>query len=278
VQFVKRYFFLAAGIVLCCVCLVLGVVTTFKSTSVVGRTGTFDCGSLWTPRNPQACVRRTMESENSRNFALALAVGGAVLAAAGLLVVRPPLLVLGPIVGQRLVLRSARPKDTDALMSTIDSIMTTENHWSPEDLVRFEVSLRCGALAHELTIWSISDKCIVGGISARRDPKIRGQRELGIWIGPAFRHRGFASEALALLASHLHERGIRRIVAESAETNDRVRRAFLVAGFTIEGTGQHLFADGDEVASIFYLYSPVSVDVRASSSELSSAAASHVED
>jgi [ribosomal protein S5]-alanine N-acetyltransferase len=201
-----------------------------------------------------------MESQNSRLFALVLAGFGGLLAGSGLVALwssHPAHhITLGPIVGQRLLLRLATPEDADGLASTIDEAMTTENHWAPEDVERFTEAVRCGTMTDQMIVWSVADECIVGAISARGLWKSPGQRELGIWIGPSHRHHGFAAEALALLANHLHRQGVSRVVAESADTNDYVRRAFLSAGFRIKGTGRHVFTDGEEVDSLLYIFSP----------------------
>jgi RimJ/RimL family protein N-acetyltransferase len=98
---------------------------------------------------------------------------------------------------------------------------------------------------------------LVGQIEARqpRDAMPTGVFELGIALFEERRGKGYGSEAIRLLTSHLFaEMDARRVQASTAAANVAMRRVFEKLGFVEEGVLRGFIAGPDGVGEDYVLY------------------------
>ncbi|MBM2619753.1 GNAT family N-acetyltransferase [Actinoplanes sp. LDG1-06] len=91
----------------------------------------------------------------------------------------------------------------------------------------------------QLAIADAADDRLVGGVCLKKTSWVRGYTEIGYWMRPGLRGRGFAAEATAGLARWGlgHER-IHRVELTAATGNIASQRVALKAGFTFEGVAR----------------------------------------
>jgi len=94
------------------------------------------------------------------------------------------------------------------------------------------------------------ENAIVGGGGFKGQPSDDGTIEIGYETRPAYRRRGYASEAVAALVRWALSRpGVRRVFAETAEDNIGSTGVLKATGFTPLGPGTEPGLDGFEFAS-----------------------------
>jgi len=81
-----------------------------------------------------------------------------------------------------------------------------------------------------------------------------GRAEVGVWFAPDAQGRGYATEAVDLLAGHaFDERRLHRLDAGAIATNDRSRALLERVGFTEEGRRRdYYFVGGERVDRVEY--------------------------
>ena len=140
---------------------------------------------------------------------------------------------------ERLFLRPAWPEDFDdlrsmleekgfdrkgALASPVDPEIVHQ-YLGPERDPRFPVFMVC--------LRSPAGPVVVGAIGLARARGV--EAELGYWIVPAHRGRGYAAEAVDALLRHAVLLGHRRLVACHCEHEDDARRVYESVGFRATG-------------------------------------------
>lgn len=82
---------------------------------------------------------------------------------------------------------------------------------------------------------------LVGGIGLGR---IEDEVELGYWIAPAHRGRGFAREAVRAVLAQARSLGHRRVVASQFADNPATRDVLEETGFSDSGNERERFSEG----------------------------------
>ena len=134
--------------------------------------------------------------------------------------------------GAKVRLRTTVDGDRSALV-TIRSTPAVQERWRGEDLeAEFDAALDDDE-SHQLTIEGLVSGAIVGMIqfAEEDDPDYR-HASLDIYLDPAAHGRGFASDAIRTLVSHLVEdRGHHRLTIDPAADNEPAIRCYSAAGF-----------------------------------------------
>lgn len=101
----------------------------------------------------------------------------------------------------------------------------------------------CTRLAHptrpghcgDFAIESRAEGRLAGGIGVRNEDRERGHAEVGYWIAPWARRRGYAVEATRMITAHLFRQGFHRVHLLIATGNHASQAVARRAGFTEEG-------------------------------------------
>ena len=168
---------------------------------------------------------------------------------------------MGPI-----TLRPLGAKEWPSFCNLVDDEIITQNGWTSEwkadiekatDLARLGVFPSDRSLAPKLVdfvIASRSEGTVMGSISL--NPLSDGSldaAEVGYWIGPEYRRRGFATAALDAISRfgfvHL---GLTRIVASTAANNAASIKVIESASFTFTGAGTVTLPNGVATAARMY--------------------------
>jgi RimJ/RimL family protein N-acetyltransferase len=108
-------------------------------------------------------------------------------------------------------------------------------HPYPEDgAVRFVEDLvlpgRAAGTEHAFVV--VADGEVVGHITVKDVDRVRGEAEIGYWIGRPYWGRGYASEAVRLVVAFaLEDLGLRRLYAHVLAHNPASGRVLEKAGF-----------------------------------------------
>lgn len=133
--------------------------------------------------------------------------------------------------GRRVRLRTTTAADRDALVA-IRSTDEVRRWWRGDDLpAEFDADLADDDL-HQLTIED-GDGTIVGLVQfgEEDDPDYR-HASIDIYVDPAAHRRGYASDAISTLASHLFaERGHHRLTIDPAAENEAAIACYASVGF-----------------------------------------------
>lgn len=145
------------------------------------------------------------------------------------------------LTGEGLVLRTTHPEDAAELRRI--RLEPEISRWWDEPEENFPMDL--DADLTRLTILAADE--IVGMVQfgEEPDPKYRSA-SLDIFISAARQRRGFASEALRLVAAHLtSERGHHRLVIDPAADNEAAIACYSKLGFRAVGRMRRSERDGD---------------------------------
>ena len=162
--------------------------------------------------------------------------------------------------GNGVVLRPLREEEADVLFAFWESDSAGRvAPVSPAARRRLERRITHGGRFREgrIDLAIDADDELVGQIEARqpRDAMPTGVFELGIALFEERRGKGYGSEAIRLLTSHLFEEmDARRVQASTAVTNAAMRRVFEKLGFVEEGVMRGFIPGPDGVAEDYVLY------------------------
>jgi RimJ/RimL family protein N-acetyltransferase len=159
--------------------------------------------------------------------------------------------------GSRVALRRPHPADEHAYAATMDDDFRRINGWDTGlvdrslQLIRSPpaISLLAWAL-----IWSRETGSVVGSISADQVDADGRTCELGWWLGPGHRGRGYGTEAVCLALGALHAAGVERIRIGTALDNVAVRRVAAKVGAAEESQTGHRLPNGRRVDAIWYVH------------------------
>lgn len=84
---------------------------------------------------------------------------------------------------------------------------------------------------------------VLGGIGLDRVVPVRGQAEIGYWVGPWARRRGVATAAVRALSAHALGTGLQRLELLTHWENEASQRVALAAGYQREGVRRAALAD-----------------------------------
>jgi RimJ/RimL family protein N-acetyltransferase len=136
--------------------------------------------------------------------------------------------------GERIVARNPEPADAWADDFPFDG-----------DVRAVEVFLRATAEAGEqqpfgyYRITCLADGLAIGGIGFKGQPS-DGCVEIGFGLAPSARGHGYAAEALVALVSIAANRGVSRVIADTAVDNITSQRTLKRVGFRLVGTNDEL--------------------------------------
>ncbi|HEX9123651.1 MAG TPA: GNAT family protein [Actinomycetota bacterium] len=145
------------------------------------------------------------------------------------------------LTGALVVLRPFRPDELEALVAVRkrEPAFMGDGSRTPEEALRRRIATSGTATRHEIFFAIEADGRLVGEIQGRRSAEALppGVFELGIEVYDASdRGRGYASEAISLLSSHLFEcEGAHRVQASTDLENGPMRRVLERLGFAFEG-------------------------------------------
>lgn len=152
-----------------------------------------------------------------------------------------PRFELGVVVDtRRLRLRPFEPGDVDdALRAAADPEIRRWQTWA-DGYDRERATDFCTVQAHiepenKLT-WAVdADDRLVGAVGLNRADWANGKVEVGYWIGPWARRRGYAREAVRAVAAYAFSIGLHRVELLAAVGNTASRGVAERAGFSQEG-------------------------------------------
>lgn len=157
---------------------------------------------------------------------------------------RPPPIVEGALTYLRLMDRW----DVPGFSATIDADVVAENRWGPSDRDGYITALESSALPSAYAICERHTGEIVGAIILSAAGELDAQ--LGVWVGPSYRGRGYLSDALKSLVHHLRSTQCVSIGASTAQTNVPMQSALRRAGFVEQQRYTHQFRNGETVRAI----------------------------
>ena len=159
-----------------------------------------------------------------------------------------------PIVAGELThLRLMGRRDVSAFSATIDAVVVAENRWDSSDRDNYINAVRRSSLPSTYAICERRTGGIVGVIAVSAVAELDAQ--LGVWIGPQYRGRGYTSDALTALVRHLRSTQCTSIGASTARTNVPMQKALRRAGFAEQSTYTHRFSNGETAPAIRFNYS-----------------------
>ena len=139
---------------------------------------------------------------------------------------------------ERLLLRPVAPDDAPAMVRLLGGDeagvrMTERLPWPmTETAARAWLALRLGPGEHAFAVCPKGHAGIAGVAGFRREGDRAG---FGCWIGPAFRGRGYATEALRAALAHARSLGVGHAVAETFLDNAASQRVLAKADFAPGG-------------------------------------------
>jgi RimJ/RimL family protein N-acetyltransferase len=148
----------------------------------------------------------------------------------------------------RLVLRTYRPTDAEAVFEAIDETRGSLTEWVPDIGCRRTVREVRTGLANLITSAAVANDPIVMGIWGRGSNQFLGEvglysidherkvGEVGYWLRQRARGNGYIQEAVRTLTTHARaEVGLSRLEAHIAAENVSSRRVVERLGFEIAG-------------------------------------------
>lgn len=94
-----------------------------------------------------------------------------------------------------------------------------------------------------LAIWvivSAKDKTIVGTLDFKALPDENGEIEIGYYVSPSFRCRGFATTAVKLICDWAFENGAKKVVAETYKQNIASKKVLTNNDFDLKDCNNNL--------------------------------------
>jgi RimJ/RimL family protein N-acetyltransferase len=146
--------------------------------------------------------------------------------------------------GPRLTLRPWRPDDADAVYAIMQDASMHEFLALPDPYTRAAAQRFVTDLGHEgrgtgtglgCAVVQTATGQVVGSAALRLAD---GQDNLGYWIAPPARGRGYAAEATRILAEWAFGHGLRRLQLNCDVRNGASARTALAAGFRFEGVAR----------------------------------------
>jgi RimJ/RimL family protein N-acetyltransferase len=171
---------------------------------------------------------------------------------------------LRPIVtGELTHLRLMGRRDVSAFSATIDADVVAENRWDSSVRDDYISAVRRSLLPSTYAICDRRTGGIVGAISVSAVGECDAQ--LGVWMGPQDRGRGYTSDALTALVRHFRNTQCTSIAASTAQSNVPMQSALRRAGFAEQLAYTHRFPNGETVPAIRFNYSlkPLASESRA---------------
>jgi len=160
--------------------------------------------------------------------------------------------------GELIHLRLMDRRDAPAFAATMTPDVVAENRWEPHIRLDYIDAVKRAALGSAWAICARTTGDIVGVITAGES--FAGEVELGIWVGPPHRGKGYASAAVAALVRLVGPSNYDAIAASTAVTNAPMQAALLRAGFEEEKRYDHEFPNGETTPAIRYVRSLSCVD------------------
>lgn len=154
------------------------------------------------------------------------------------------------LTGSRVVVRSLRAEDVDALVAGRDDEPIFAHRSADDVRARlYELLERDTELSDGFVQLAIeADGRLVGDIQARapRYAYPPGVCEIGVTLFSDARGRHFGTEAVVLLTDHLLDEGWGRVQASTAVDNTAMLRVLERAGYAFEGVLRQFAPRGDE--------------------------------
>jgi RimJ/RimL family protein N-acetyltransferase len=158
---------------------------------------------------------------------------------------------------ERLFLRPGWPEDVDELVEAIAD-EAAERNLGAGELPRSTVAMRDylarprdPRLPHFfMYLRAPGGPKLVGGIGLGQ---IEDDVELGYWIAPCHRGRGFAREAVRAVLAQARALGHRRVVASQFADNPAKRDVLEETGFADSGAERERFSHGEPVRARIYV-------------------------
>ncbi|HEY3681746.1 MAG TPA: GNAT family protein [Streptosporangiaceae bacterium] len=177
-----------------------------------------------------------------------------------------PRFELGVIVDtKRLRLRPFTEDDVDDVLRAVDD--PEIRRWLPwsHGYDRARAVDFCTREAHDAPEarlrWAVdADDRLVGSASLHRADWGNGGVEIGYWIAPWSRRRGYAVEAVRAVAAYAYSLGLHRVELHAAVGNAASRGVAVRAGFTEEGVRREAGRVGDRYIDMV-LYAQLSGDI-----------------
>lgn len=149
---------------------------------------------------------------------------------------------------ERLFLRPGWPEDLEDLLEALEDedvqrnlVLTTTVPRSAHDLREYLERPRDPLLPHFfIYLRSADGPVLVGGIGFGRHDD--GEVEIGYWIAPRFRGRGYAAEAVRAVLNQARTLGHRRVYANHFADNDVNVQVLESAGFHDTGEVRSRFS------------------------------------
>lgn len=158
--------------------------------------------------------------------------------------------------GSHVLVRPAVGTDGRLLRATIDDEVVqwmgwTEGHVS--DLATWDRSTQQTLRqAGYLTVVDKAEDEVVGAVVLGGVDVDRGTAELGLWLGPTARGRGYSRETLELGLQAFGKVGIKIVRIVTAENNKRMRRIAEQVGARPMLGVEHTLPNGHEVDGVIY--------------------------
>lgn len=142
--------------------------------------------------------------------------------------------------GPRLTLRPWQSSDVDAVLDacadpTMHEFLLLPRPYTREDATRYVTEIgnagRADGTGLGAAIVEQSSGAVVGSVDLRR----AGNEDVGYWIAPAARGRGYAAEAVRVLCEWAFGNGVERVNLRCDVGNVASARTALSAGFGFEG-------------------------------------------
>ena len=158
-----------------------------------------------------------------------------------------------PLRTARLVLRPVEAADAEAAMASLDEEAMTSNGWTAVTRAGWERVLVLDGVgaAHGDVAICRHDGTFVGLITVRC-PVGRGW-EVGWWLAPDERRKGYGTEAIGELVDHLHARGIPAVRVGTSADNVAVQKVMARLGAVEDERVPHTLPDGSTIDSIWYV-------------------------
>lgn len=237
--------------------LLWGVFATYHQLHVGRGPFALNCGSVAHPSGEMApCAQSLRNTQLVR--AVCMSVGAMACVRLAVIVVglfrRPPALATGGHVH----LRATSVRDARSVVATMDEVVLAENRMTVADQTLRKQYVRWFRGAADLAICDNATGELVGVVSATNLPSNDGA-VMGIWLGAPHRGRGWAAEAVTLLVSVLHGKGVQRVIAETSQENIAMQSSLSRARFHRIGVVPHVFNNGETIDAQRYEWTaPVS--------------------
>ena len=140
----------------------------------------------------------------------------------------------------RLMLRPPRADDADGVFAAVDAEVRRWMPWAQGGYTRDQALDWCVRLAHQdpahaTNFAMTATGRLAGWIGLSRANWVDGRAEIGYWLAPWARKRGYATEAVTAVCAYGFATGLHRIELLAATGNHASQRVAERAGFTREG-------------------------------------------